>query len=63
MPTLVAFHPKKLRGVALKGAYSSQDIDALLDGLFSGSIHSTAFQVLLRHSRPFMGLLTSLWQI
>lgn len=48
VPTLVAFHPKKLRGAALKGAYSSQSIDALLDGLFSGSIHSAAFQVLLK---------------
>ena len=63
MPTLVAFHPKKLRGAALKGAYSSQNIDALLDGLFSGSIHSAAFQVLLKHSRPFMVLLTSLLRI
>ena len=36
LPTLVAFHPKKLRGAQLKGAYSAQSIDALLDGLFSG---------------------------
>ncbi len=33
---LVAFHPKKLRGAQLKGSYSAQSIDALLDGLFSG---------------------------
>lgn len=46
LPTLVAFHPKKLRGAQLKGAYSSQSIDALLDGLFAGSIHSEAFQAL-----------------
>lgn len=43
LPMLVAFHPKKLRGASLKGSYSSQSIDALLDGLFSGSIHSEAF--------------------
>ena len=44
LPTVVAFHPKKLRGAQLKGSYSAQSIDALLDGLFSGSIHSAAFQ-------------------
>ena len=44
LPTVVAFHPKKLRGAQLKGPYSAQSIDALLDGLFSGSIHSAAFQ-------------------
>ena len=44
LPTLVAFHPKKLRGAQLKGSYSGQSIDALLDGLFSGTIHSAAFQ-------------------
>ena len=32
LPTVVAFHPKKLRGAQLKGAYSAQSIDALLDG-------------------------------
>ena len=44
LPTVVAFHPKKLRGAQLKGPYSAQSIDALLDGLFAGRIHSAAFQ-------------------
>lgn len=44
LPTLVAFHPKKLRGAQLQGSYSAQSIDTLLDGLFSGTIHSAAFQ-------------------
>ncbi|CAK0750414.1 hypothetical protein CVIRNUC_001989 [Coccomyxa viridis] len=46
LPTLVAFHPKKLRGASLRASFSAESIDALLDGLFSGSIHSEAFQEL-----------------
>jgi hypothetical protein len=52
----VAFHPKKLRGAALKGTYSSQSIDVLLDGLFSGSIHSAAFQVCLKSATVIHGV-------
>ena len=42
----MAFHPKKLRGASLRASFSAESIDALLDGLFSGSIHSEAFQEL-----------------
>ena len=45
LPSAVAFSPKKLRGAALTGAYSAESAHALLDGLFSGRVHTTRFQV------------------
>ena len=45
LPSAVAFSPRKLRGAALTGAYSAQSVHALLDGLFSGRVHTTRFQV------------------
>lgn len=45
LPSAVALSPKKLRGAALTGAYSAQSVHALLDGLFSGRVHTTRFQV------------------
>ncbi|BDA46353.1 probable protein disulfide-isomerase DDB_G0275025 [Coccomyxa sp. Obi] len=46
IPTVVTFSPKKLRGAQLTGAYSMEGIHQLLDGLFSGKIHSSPFQEL-----------------
>ncbi len=45
IPTVVTFSPKKLRGAQLNGAFSAEGIHKLLDGLFSGRIHSSPFQV------------------
>ncbi len=42
---MVTFSPRKLRGAQLSGAYSAKAIDTLLDGLFSGRVHSSPFQV------------------
>lgn len=60
IPTVVTFSPKKLRGAQLTGAFSSKGIDTLLDGLFSGRIHSSPFQVLLSGLRAVIYCLTAL---
>ena len=43
-PTMLVLSPKKARGARLTGAFDAAGLNALVDGLLSGRVPTTAFQ-------------------